>query len=129
MGWFDKHSGLFSFIAILLTAAMAIGSLLLYFRNSGHVEGNIETNLKNLDSRILTLEEDYRLILSTLLNNNKAAINTINNSNIDPIKKLDLLKYFDINSQKIQQYLNKKTQTSPIIHKEKEKLTPLDIKK
>lgn len=116
MEWFDKHSGVFSFIAILLTAAMAIGSLLLYFRDSGHAEGNIETDLKSLDRRILTLEDDYRLILSTLLNNNKAATTTIKNSNIDPIKKHELLKYFDNSSLKIQQYLKKKPQSSPVTH-------------
>ena len=121
MDYFDRHAGLFSFLALILAALVALSGLLLYFKDSGHSEGKLETNITSLDGRISKLENDYRMILSTLLNNNKAAVATIENSNIDPLKKRNLLQYFDNNSKLIKQYLMQKPSSTFPISETKEK--------
>lgn len=113
MEWFNKNSGIISFASLLITILVVLGGLLLYFKDSGHVEGSIITNIQNLNDRMSNLENEYRLILTSLLNNNKAAIATINSSKFTPKEKQNLLRYLQNNTHQINQnFMKEKTHIS-----------------
>jgi predicted PurR-regulated permease PerM len=124
MEWFNKHSGLFALIALFLTFLMVLGSLLFYFERYGYSEGNTTANIQNLNERITKIEGDYRLILTVLLNNNKAVAYTVKQSNIPYQKKNHLLQKLNETSQELQKTLMQKELKVLDIHHDKQSNTP-----
>jgi hypothetical protein len=124
MEWFNKHSGLFSLIALFLTFLMMLGNLLFYFERYGYSEGNTAANIQNLNERMTKIEGDYHLILTVLLNNNKAVTYAVKQSNIPYQEKSHLLRKLNETSQQLQKTLIQKELKVLDIHHDKKSNTP-----
>lgn len=101
----NNHNGIFSLLTLIIAILMMLGSLFIYFKKSGFSEGNVKASIESLSTKINKLENDYRLILTVLLKNNKAVASAIKQSAIPTEEKNYILQKFDTTSEQLKNTL------------------------